>query len=144
MSLFKLFTLSLGLPDNSSGKLLTTAYWVLIPDTIFMTRLSSPRIFSTLPIIVIIVVAVFLLLALVVCISTFKGRDESPPVAFRTAYSVIHTHSLSPVHSWTRDYPRHHSWKKSPGTVTEFIYSPQRDFHVNLPRTFVTLPIMDW
>lgn len=76
--------------------------------------------------------------------STFKGRDESSPVASRTAYRVIHTRSLSPVRSRARGYPRHPSWKKPPGTGAGFIYSLPRDFHVNLPRTFVTFPITDW
>lgn len=106
----ELFASSLGSPDNYSERLLATAYWVPIQGHFFDIIHRRRRT------------------------SSFKGRDESPPVVSRTAYSVIHIHSLS------RGYPRHPSWKKSPG----FIYSPRRDFHVNLPRTFVTFPITDW
>lgn len=124
---------SLGPPDNYSERLL------LIGPAPIRTRslVGFPDIFSPLHIVG-VAVAVFLRT------STFKGRDESSSVASRTAYSVIHTRSLSPVHSRARGYPRHPSWKKPPGTGAGFIYSPQRDFHVNLPRTFVTFPITDW
>lgn len=128
----ELFIPSLGPPDNYSERLL--AYWVTNPGTFprdrdwglggHFFRHRRRRLSSR--------------------ISTFKGRDESSPVASRTAYRVIHTRSLSPARSRARGYPRHPSWKKPPGTGAGFIYSLPRDFHVNLPRTFVTFPITDW
>lgn len=77
----------------------------------------------------------------------FKGRrgesSSSSLVTVRTAYSVIHTRSLSPGYAATlaRHYSRHASWKKPPGTGQPgFIYSLRRDFHVDSPLWLFPLP----
>jgi hypothetical protein len=152
----ELFTSSLGPPDNHSERLLATLLTGSRSSGGAIGRIDpgAPGIFSALPIVIVVVVAVvvvvvvFLLIALIACTSTFKGRDESPPRRLPSEPCLqrdSHTFAFpGPPHSRARGYPRHTSWKKPPGTGAGFIYSSRRDFHVNLPRTFVTIPIMDW
>jgi len=148
-SQLELFTLSLG-PDDYSERLLAVAYWIpfFAIRTYILESISHTKIYITYTTIFSYVIffreqgprsglRTFFrhYPSLSSSPSSFSYSSRSPRVyplskvatnrrrlPPETAYSVIHTHTLSPVRSRTWGYPRHPSWKKTPpGTGAEFV-----------------------